>query len=288
MVESFRQKVENIIRGENPAHSLGLRSILLALSRLYGAVVKVRATGYRKGFLQSRKLPCPVISIGNITMGGTGKTPLTMHVAKLVHCFGCRAVVISRGYGGKAEKIGGIVSDGQKMRMTAETSGDEPWMMATHLMEFKVPVLVGQNRFAIGLTAVKEFDPNVIILDDAFQHLRLVRDINLVLLDSQNPLGNRHLLPRGPLRETPSALNRGDAFILTRSNQTSGNSRTLLPIGSLDEVSGARPVFRTSHSSYIQCIIPGDADAAGCDNITDDTNLLEGKKVLAFSHSKPS
>lgn len=282
MAESFRPKIETIIRGENPPHSLVLRSILLALSRLYGAVVKVRAVGYRTGCLQSRKLPCPVISIGNITVGGTGKTPLTMHVANLVHRFGYRAVVISRGYGGKVEKTGGIVSDGRKMRMTAETSGDEPWMMATHLLEIKVPVLVGRNRFAVGSTAVREFDPNVIILDDAFQHLKLVRDINLVLLDSQNPLGNHHLLPRGPLREAPSALKRGDAFVLTRFNQTSGTARTPLPAGVMDQIGGARPVFRTSHSPYIQGIIPGHADAAA-DTFTADTNLLKDKKVLAFS-----
>jgi len=282
MVKSFRQKIETIIRGENPPHTLVLRSILLALSRLYGAVVKVRAAGFRAGFLQSRKLPCPVISIGNITVGGTGKTPLTMHVAKLVHRFGYRTVVISRGYGGKAEKTGGIVSDGQKMLMTAEISGDEPCMMATHLLEIKVPVLVGQNRFAAGLTAVREFDPNVIILDDAFQHLKLVRDINLVLLDSQNPLGNRHLLPRGPLREVPSALNRGDALILTRSNQTASTEKTSRPAGVMDQITGARPVFRTSHSPYIQRVIPGHADTA-TDTFAADTNLLKDKKVLAFS-----
>jgi len=282
MVESFRQKIETIIRGENPAHTLVLRNILLAFSRLYGAVVKVRAAGYRTGFLQSRKLPCPVISIGNITVGGTGKTPLTMHVAKLVQRIGYRAVVISRGYGGKAETTGGIVSDGRKMRMTAETSGDEPWMIATHLLEIKVPVLVGQNRFVVGLKAVKEFDPNVIIFDDAFQHLKLVRDINLVLLDSQKPLGNHHLLPRGPLREAPSALNRGDAFVLTRSNQTSSAAKTPLPAGVMDQIGRARPVFRTSHSPYIKCVIPGHADATA-ETLTADTNWLKDKKVLAFS-----
>jgi tetraacyldisaccharide 4'-kinase len=282
MAESFRQKIETIIRGENPAQTRVLRRILLALSRLYGAVVKMRAAGYRTGILRSRKLPCPVISIGNITVGGTGKTPLTMHVAKLVQRCGYRPVVISRGYGGKAEKTGGIVSDGRKMRMTAETSGDEPRMMASHLLEIKVPVLVGQNRFAVGLTAVKEFDPNVIILDDAFQHLKLVRDINLVLLDSQKPLGNHHLLPRGPLREAPSALNRGDAFVLTRSNQTSGAANPPLPAAVMDQIGGARPIFRTSHSPYIQCVIPGPANTAA-DTLTADANWLKDKKVLAFS-----
>jgi len=282
MVESFRQMIETIIRGENPPHTLVLRGVLLVLSRLYGAVVKVRAAGYRTGFLRSRKLPCPVISIGNITVGGTGKTPLTMHVAKLVNGFGYRAVVISRGYGGTAEATGGIVSDGRKMRMTADTSGDEPWMMASHLLEIKVPVLVGQNRFAAGLRAVREFDPNVIILDDAFQHLKLIRDINLVLLDSQKPLGNHHLLPRGPLRESPSALNRGDAFVLTRSNQTSSSAGPPLPPGVTDQIGRASPVFRTSHRPYIQSIIPGHADAAA-DTHKAGTNWLKDKKVLAFS-----
>ena len=126
-------------------------------------------------------------------------------------------VVVSRGYKGGAEEDGGIVSDGRKILLTSAAAGDEPYLLASRLLSVAVPVVVGRKRYDGGMLAVKHFKPDVIILDDAFQHLQLSRDIDLVLLDGRRPFGNRYLLPRGTLREPVSALSRGDIFILTRT-----------------------------------------------------------------------
>lgn len=187
-------------------------ALLSLLSKLYGLAVTIRLSLYRLGILKSRTLPCFVLSIGNITAGGTGKTPMTLYAARLVKKLGYTAAVVSRGYKGAFEEKGGIVSTGKKIVATADQAGDEPYMLATTL---NIPVVVGKNRYKAAMTAVEEFHPDVVILDDAFQHLAVKRDLNLLLLDCTSPFGNNALLPRGPLREPLSALNRSDAVVLT-------------------------------------------------------------------------
>jgi tetraacyldisaccharide 4'-kinase len=285
MVESFRQKIETIIRGENPPRTFCLRCFLLAVSQLYGAVVKVRAAGYRTGFLQSRKLPCPVISIGNITVGGTGKTPLTVYVAEQVHRMGFQAVVVSRGYKSGAERSGGIVSDGNRLQMALEMAGDEPTLIAMRLLGSSVPVLVGQNRYRIGQMALELFNPDVIILDDGFQHTKLARDINMVLLDSRYPFGNRHLLPRGVLRESISSLARANMFILTRSDPgrspASSEDLTLL-----DVYSRCCRTYRARHIPMLREFIPADKCITAINlfgSVPKDIEQLKQRKAFAFS-----
>ena len=156
-----------------PGYFLYLASIF------YGGATKLRAALFKKQVFPSRKLPCPVISIGNLTLGGTGKTPMTIYVAGLVKGLGYRPAVVSRGYKGRSEKRGGIVSDGDNFLLKVEESGDEAFMMARKLKN--IPVLVGQNRFRSGMRAIRRCKANVIILDDGFQHLKLQRDIDLVL-----------------------------------------------------------------------------------------------------------
>ncbi len=261
-----------------------LSAVLYALSLLYSMVVRLRAAGYRTGLLKTKQLPCRIISIGNITVGGTGKTPLTVLVAELVQRLGYKTAVISRGYRGKAEKSGGIVGDGRSILMDAETAGDEPYMMAQRLKELEVPILVGRNRYEIGRLAVREFQPDVIILDDAFQHLQLARDINLVLLDGKSPLGNFHLLPRGILREPQSALKRANAFILTRVKQADADAISHLP-ANLEKIACDRPVFRTSHTPYIVDVFEshGSDRNAGTPSHSHGLELLQDLKVFAFS-----
>jgi tetraacyldisaccharide 4'-kinase len=141
---------------------------------------------------------------------------MTIHLAEMLHRLGYKPVVISRGYKGGAEKRGGIVSDGRTFFMTAEKTGDEPLMMARRLQPIGVPVVVGRNRFRSGMLALRAFRPDVILLDDAYQHLKLWRDLDLVLLDGARPFCNTHLLPRGILREPVSALDRGVDVKLVR------------------------------------------------------------------------
>ncbi len=197
----------------HPPFALNL--LLTLLSKAYGTGVRLRRNAYASGFLKQKKLPCTVISIGNLTTGGTGKTPMTIYVAEQVRRLGYRVAVLSRGYKGAAEKSGGIVSDGNAVLMDPLSAGDEPFLLAASLKG--IPVLVGHDRYQSGMHAINRFQTEVVILDDAFQHLALFRDVNLLLLDSSLPFGNGHLLPRGSLREPVSALDFSDALIMTRS-----------------------------------------------------------------------
>jgi len=191
--------IQAVMTGEKVAGPI-LHFLLMFLSMLYGFAVKLRTILYDKKIVKSRKLPCAVISIGNLTVGGTGKTPMTIYIAKLLKGLGYQPAVISRGYKGLAENKGGVVSDRQKVILSPEFAGDEPFMMAQNLKE--IPVLVGADRFQIGMTAVTQFSLDVIILDDAFQHRRLYRDLDIVLVDDKSLFGNGYLLPRGGPRSS--------------------------------------------------------------------------------------
>lgn len=279
----LREKIKTIMTSEGPSRVFSFGSFLFLLSLIYGGVVKIRETFYQKGVLRSTRLPCPVISIGNLTLGGTGKTPMTIYVAKLVKRLGYKVTVISRGYKGKGEKTGGIVSNGQTILMEADTAGDESFMMATKLKN--IPVVIGKNRFEAGMRAVKHFNPDVLVLDDAFQHLKLERDIDLVLLDNSRPFGNTYLLPRGTLREPVSALGRGDAFVLTRSDSGSDDiTRTALTV--LKGFSQKKPVFKSFHVPYIVKVLKGEnvsSQGPPQSSFTCNLEFLKGRRLFAFS-----
>jgi tetraacyldisaccharide 4'-kinase len=245
----IRCQVEKIMRDRGHTPLLSPAMLLLLLAGAYGAAVKLRASMYRQGYCKVRRLPCKVISVGNITVGGTGKTPMTRYLAREVQALGRQVAIVSRGYKGAAEKNGGLVSDGKRVLMDSATAGDEPYLLAAGLKD--VPVAVGRDRFAAAMRLLQAHDPEVIILDDAFQHLPLARDLNIVLLDHQRPFGNHHLLPRGPLREPLSALARGDVFILTCRNQPTK------PDG-CQSVKGlpARPVLKASVQPVVAKVIP--------------------------------
>ena len=231
----------------------------------------LRARLYEKGVLFSKTLPCRVISIGNLVAGGTGKTPMTIHVAQILRDLGYRVVVVSRGYGGQLEKTGGIVSDGETILKGPEKVGDEPCLMAGRLKG--IPVVVGSRRYEAGMVAVKSFNPDVIVLDDAFQHLRLNRDLNLVLMDHRSPFGNGHILPRGILREPVTALKRAHAILFTRSQEGEIPSR-------FDQVSGSLPIFHTRH---IPVIRKYGKERDPFINERENISFLKGKKVVAFA-----
>jgi len=237
--------------GEGKAPLISLSSAFYAISLIYGAGLKLRASAYRQRVIPSRQLPCKVICIGNITVGGTGKTPMTMHVAQEIKQMGYKAAIVSRGHRGSAESHGGIVSDGKSICMGPQQAGDEPYMIARSLRE--IPVIIGKNRYSAGMLALKNFQPDVIVLDDGFQHLRLKRDIDIVLLDHALPIGNGYLLPRGILREPISSLARGTACILTR--YPAGTAEPAA--SSMDLIKKYAPqsrVFTSSHDPYCYAI----------------------------------
>jgi tetraacyldisaccharide 4'-kinase len=244
---------------DRPTSFLSLGAGLYLISLVYGGLQQLRTFAFQQKLMPARKLACKVICVGNLAVGGTGKTPMTMLVARAARDLGCRPAIVSRGYGGLAEKQGGIVSDGQTIRMGPEQAGDEPYLMAGRLRG--IPVIVGRNRYAAGKIAVDDFNADVIVLDDGFQHLKLKRDIDLVLLDCTRPFGNFHTLPRGTLREPASALERATACILTRCRSEKGGHAA----DSRKQIEGYAPrcpLFLSSHEGYWYTIEGGAPIAA--------------------------
>ena len=183
------------------------------LGPFYSLAMKVRAMMYEQGFFRQNSLPVPVISVGNLVLGGTGKTPTVRHLARILGQHGYRPAIISRGYGGKANQKINVVSDGRSIFLTPEQAGDEPYMLAEAVPG--VPVLTGTRRIHPCLRAVEEYNADVLILDDGFQHLPVRRDLDFVLFDATVLAGNQRVFPGGILREPLSALFRCDAFIIT-------------------------------------------------------------------------
>lgn len=191
-----------------------LLSLLRGIAVPYGSLLRLRASAYRSGLFRSHRLPVPVISVGNIVLGGTGKTPMVAWLARYLVGRGMRVAVLSRGYGGSAEGELRIVCDGKTMLSTPEEAGDEPCLLAQ-----KVPglmVVTGADRYRAGLLALAELKPEIFILDDGFQHLRLERDLNILLLDATRPFANGRTIPAGFLREPVDAAERADLVVYTR------------------------------------------------------------------------
>jgi tetraacyldisaccharide 4'-kinase len=181
-------------------------------SPIYSLAMRLRETLYQRGVLQSYRLGVPVISVGNLTMGGSGKTPMVQYLARLLQRQGFHPAVISRGYGGTAKGKVNTVSDGSTLLLDAEKAGDEPRLLAETLPG--VPVLTGIVRRLPAQRAV-EMGADVLLLDDGFQHLQVVRDVNLVLFNTDHLAGNSRVFPGGDLREPVVALHRASRFIMT-------------------------------------------------------------------------
>jgi tetraacyldisaccharide 4'-kinase len=252
-----------------PAFSSPFEWVLYACSQVYQLAAKFRAHLYERGILEQKSLPCKVVSIGNITVGGTGKTPMVEYVANLLKGLGLKVAVISRGYGGYAQGSGGIVSNGKTIFMKQEESGDEPQLLATKLKG--VPLLVGKDRYRAGRRAISKFGSSVLVLDDAFQHLPLKRDLNLLLLDSTRPFGNGHCIPRGTLREPIDQMKRASSFILTRWPEEKNLSR-VIPM--IEACAPGRPIFRCMH-------VPVGLFVAGRKEFV-DLGDLKGRRLFAF------
>lgn len=183
--------------------------ILLPLSLVYGGILKLRRSLYNKGWLKSTGFPVPIISIGNLTVGGVGKTPLTLYLIKLFQRYGIRPGVVIRGYGRKSKEPVVIVP-GSFEPAKIEMYGDEAALIA---LTSEIPVGIGGDRVKVIDLLLSEIDCGVILLDDAFQHCQVKRDVDLVVLDGNKPIGNGRCLPYGPLREPVSALNHASAIV---------------------------------------------------------------------------
>ena len=188
---------------------------LAPFSALYSAAVRARSHGYQKQFLKTHRVSVPVISVGNITVGGTGKTPLVKWLAECLAGKGRKVCILSRGYRRDNAKSRVVVSDGEQILSDVTHAGDEAMMLA-HSLLGKAAVVCDADRVAGAAWAVQHLNRDVLLLDDGFQHRRLERDLDIVTIDATNPFGNGRLLPAGILREPVSSLNRADCIVLTR------------------------------------------------------------------------
>jgi len=257
-----------LYRKEKPLGERILLFPLYLLSLPYGWAVRTRSLLYSLRLLKTRTLPCPVISVGNITVGGTGKTPLVMGLAKGLIDRGISVAILSRGYK-RTKTSEPVVSDGRNIFLSPEESGDEPFLMAQVCKG--VPVLVGKDRFANGRVALQRFGMKGLLLDDGFQHLPLHRDLDIVLIDSHIGFGDHHLLPRGILREPLSHLRRAHLFLLTKVEDL----ETWRRLGKkIYEIHPQAHVFR-SHYQPMSLVDPQGEE--------EELNSLKGKKILALS-----
>lgn len=202
--------IQIMSKNKNPCSYL-----LLPLTLFYSGIIYWRNLFYKHGFFISKKLPCKVISIGNITTGGTGKTPTVIFLCELLKEKGHNVAILSRGYG-RSSKGTLIVSKGNGPEKEWEETGDEPQLMALRLPW--VPIVVDQNRYRGGQCLIKEFSPDIILMDDGFQHRAIVRDFDLVLINSRDSIDEHKLLPFGRLREPWSNIKRANALIITKVN----------------------------------------------------------------------
>ena|SRR3990167_4686994 len=195
-----------------------LRGALYGLSFLFQIGVKTRSLFYRVGIFKTRSLPCPVISIGNLVAGGTGKTPFIKALIEELFLEKGKGAVLCRGYRSKLEKQqkSFLLSEGMGPKVLPVICGDEPYWLASHT---NAQIVVGKDRMQSGLLAIDK-GAELLILDDGFQHKQLQRDVDIVLLDSTDLFGKGYFLPRGYLRDSPSKLREADVVVVTRLEQS--------------------------------------------------------------------
>jgi tetraacyldisaccharide 4'-kinase len=187
------------------------------LGTLYGKIADLRNLLYERGTFKSYSLDAKTISVGNITTGGTGKTPLVVHIAEALANRGEKVCILTRGYGRKNPRRRVLVSNSKEILSDAVEAGDEPLELAKRLIG-KAIVVADPDRVAAGIWAKKEFGTTVFVLDDGFQHHKVKRDLDIVCIDGSNPFGNEKMLPVGRLREPLANLRRADVMVITRAN----------------------------------------------------------------------
>ena len=245
-----------------------MNPLLLPFSAGFRFGVALRLTGYKRGWFKIRRLARPVVSVGNLTVGGTGKTPLVVCVANILLRRGWKPSILTRGYGrgSKAEMI--VLAPGAGRRANAQEIGDEPALLARALPD--APLVMCADRFRGGQAAEERFQVNAHILDDGFQHLALARDVDLLALDATQTISDRHLLPAGRQREPLSALRRAQIVVLTRTDSTDPQPLEELVL----KVHPAAKVFRSRTK------LLGWTDALSGEGIS--TEGIRTQKVAAF------
>ena len=261
------------------------RAVLFVLSKVFTAAIKVRRWLYNMRILRDRTLGVQVIAIGNLTVGGTGKTPVVEKFARELRDAGRNVAILSRGYRSRPTPFHTrlmnrllfrsdhtpprIVSDGRSLLLDSDMAGDEPYMLASNLKD--VIVLVDKDRVKSGRYAIEKFGCDTLLLDDGFQYWNLRgRRHDVVLVDRQQPFGNEHMLPRGTLREPPSHLARANTIFITKSD---GNTAALRErIGRLN--SNAAIIECVHRPLYLEDVFTGERHSL---------DVVKGKKVASLS-----
>lgn len=231
-LENFEKFTLDVIYSQREGPYITLyKCLLMGLSKIFSILVQIRFLLYKNRILHDQHLGCLVVVVGNLTVGGTGKTPVVEIFARHLAERGRTVAILSRGYKSKNEHVlkkwwrmishgepppPKIVSDGRRLILDSEMAGDEPYMLAKNLPG--VLVIVDKNRVKAGIFAIKNFGVDTLILDDGFQYLALKEQLNLLLIDKTNPFGNHHLLPRGILREPVKHIKRATYIFVTKSN----------------------------------------------------------------------
>jgi tetraacyldisaccharide 4'-kinase len=262
-----------------------MRFVLYAFSKLFQVAIKVRRFLYNVRILRDSTLGVQVIAIGNLTVGGTGKTPVVEKFARELRDQGRNVAVLSRGYRSKPPPLHQrlldklllredttpprVVSDGKSLLLDSETAGDEPYMLASNLKD--VVVLVDKDRVKAGRYAIEKVGCDTLLLDDGFQYWKLRgRRQDIVLIDRQQPFGNERLLPRGTLREPPSHLARASTIFIAKSDGDTGDLRRR--IAELNPNAGI--IECVHHPLYLEDVFTGQRQ---------ELDFLKGRKVASFS-----
>lgn len=284
--ETVETVVLEIISGQRRGKRAAVaRFCLFVLSKVYTTAIKVRRFLYDVRILRDSTLGVQVIAIGNLTVGGTGKTPVVEKFARELKEQGRHVAILSRGYRSKPPPFSKrfmdrvlfrqdrtpprIVSDGRSLLLDSETAGDEPYMLASNLKD--VVVLVDKDRVKSGRYAIEKFGCDTLLLDDGFQYWKLAgRRRDIVLIDCQSPFGNEHLLPRGTLREPESHLSRASTFFITKSDGKTAALRARIA-----KSNPAAAIIECIHSPlYFEDVFTG--ERAGLE-------FLQNKKVASLS-----
>lgn len=277
--EALQIYLYKLVHGEEPGIlAVFLLGLLRIFSAIYGLGVRATLYLYKSGVLKQHKLDCQVISLGNITVGGTGKTPTAQRLATIIRDMGYRVVILNRGYRAGWTGQVGLVSDGYKSYMTVTEAGDEAYLLAKSLPG--VPVVIGKNRILTGQYAVEKLKADVIILDDGYQHWQLARDLDIVLIDALNIFGNNFLLPRGTLREPLSNLGRAQAFLLTKVDQSTDDAKDIIH-GTLARYNDQALVVESIHQP--KCFVEIEEWYKGVRITNVALETIRNQKVVALS-----
>ena len=245
-----------------------LRGALSVAAGAYRGALAARGACYAAGIFSTRRLPVPVISIGNLTVGGSGKTPLAALVVGALGELGANPAIVSRGYGRRTRGVR-VVADGDSVRLSAGEAGDEPRLLAEQLPG--TPVVVGESRYEAGRVAVDRCGADALVLDDGFQHRTLAKDLEILAIEGTSPWGNDRLFPRGALREPKSALRRVRVAVVTNP----AHQAIVESIGGSLRRQGSKAIVLTG--SYRAHALRRTGDGP-----PQSPTVLSGRRVVAF------